>query len=837
VFVFGDGEADVLSKTGKSKKPINQKSSGVEGGRARINRSLDTSVIQRKVKTSGISGLTKIEQELQLRSFLLDSCTDAISLHDLDGNFLYVNEAYCKSVGYTRGKLMKLKVTQFSSADSAACFPERIRKVLDKGVATFESTHIRKDGTAFPVEVHARGVEQDGKKLVLGVVRDITERKNAEEELRLNAHILNNTTDAIMVHDFAGNFVFANQTACKSLGYTREEFMKMNLSQVDDKYTSGSREEQRGLMKQGPVFFETAHRHKNGTLVTVEVNCRVIESGGKKLILGVMRDITERKRAEEESHLRVGLLDSTTDSIFARDVEGKILYANKSSWETRGYTEEEFLKANIKDLMVPEEIVGLAQRTSAMLEKGSSIFESTHLRKDGSRFPVEVFANLLNIKGKPIFLTVIRDITERKKVEEELQLKSQLLDSATDSIYLHDFEGRLLFVNEVAYKSLGYTREELLGMTLRQLDTTENARLYPQRMQELLERGNLIFEAVHIAKDGTEIAVEVHDRIIESGGKKLILGVIRDITDRKIAEEELKFRSQLLDSATDSIVVHDLKGNISYVNEAACHLFGYTRDELLNISFHRLHLPSPTTYESRGQELAQRITEKGSVTFETIDIRKDGSMIPVEVHDRIIELEGEKYMIGVIRDISERKTMEDYIKQLAYHDPLTHLPNRTLLSDRFSLAEAHAFRYKHPLAVMVMDLDKFKDVNDSLGHGIGDKLLIEVGSRLASAVRKTDTVARLGGDEFVVLLAETNGEEDAMNVAQKIIDIVKEPLVLEKHELTITTSIGIALYPDDGHDFETLVKHADLAMYRVKQQGRNNCLHYTRDVDTVAPEK
>jgi diguanylate cyclase (GGDEF)-like protein/PAS domain S-box-containing protein len=311
--------------------------------------------------------------------------------------------------------------------------------------------------------------------------------------------------------------------------------------------------------------------------------------------------------------------------------------------------------------------------------------------------------------------------------------------------------------------------------------------------------------------------------------------VIRDITDRKIAEEELRFRSQLLDSATDSIVVHDLKGDISYVNEAACHLFGYTREELLNMNFHRLHLPSPTTYESKGQELAQRIAEKGSVTFETIDIRKDGSMIPVEVHDRVIELEGEKYMIGVIRDISERKAMEDYIKQLAYHDPLTRLPNRTLLSDRFNLAEAHAFRYKHLLAVMVMDLDKFKNVNDTLGHGIGDKLLIEIGGRLTTTVRKTDTVARIGGDEFVVLLAETNGEEDAMNVAQKIIDIVKKPLVLDKHELTITTSIGIALYPDDGHDFESLVKHADFAMYRVKQQGRNNYLHYTRDMDNATP--
>jgi diguanylate cyclase (GGDEF)-like protein/PAS domain S-box-containing protein len=432
-----------------------------------------------------------------------------------------------------------------------------------------------------------------------------------------------------------------------------------------------------------------------------------------------------------------------------------------------------------------------------------------------------------------INLNLEQDIIERKKAEEELKLDADILNNTTDSILVHDLDGNMIFVNETACKSLGYTREELVSLKPYRLSSQEDAERFRGRMNKLLEKKSTIEEVTFLCKDGTTLPVELHGRVIRLGSKELILTVVRDITERKKAEEDLKMRSLLLDSATDSIIAHDLEGNPVYVNEAACRLFGYTREEIMNINFHRLHANSSTVYESKEQVILRTIEDKGSITFETTNVRKGGSSVPVEVHDRLIESGGKKLIIGVITDITERKKIEEHIRQLAYHDPLTGLPNRSLLTDRFNLAQAHAKRYRHLLALMMMDLDKLKDVNDTLGHSAGDRLLKEVGRRLVGCVRKTDTVSRVGGDEFIVLLTETNGEEDASNVARKIMEVMRKPFMLLDHELNVTTSIGIAFYPNDGDDMDIMVKHADSAMYRVKEQGRNGFLHYTKILDTT----
>jgi diguanylate cyclase (GGDEF)-like protein len=167
------------------------------------------------------------------------------------------------------------------------------------------------------------------------------------------------------------------------------------------------------------------------------------------------------------------------------------------------------------------------------------------------------------------------------------------------------------------------------------------------------------------------------------------------------------------------------------------------------------------------------------------------------------------------------------IKEMAYHDPLTELPTRRLFDDRLSLAITHARRNKQMLAVMFLDLDKFKDINDTLGHAMGDQLLKSLGERLRSSLREEDTVARMGGDEFILLLSEITRREDVTTLARKVLESIREPLTLDGHELLATTSIGIAFYPNDGEDAETLLKNADAAMYRAKEQGRNNFQFYS----------
>jgi diguanylate cyclase (GGDEF)-like protein len=234
-----------------------------------------------------------------------------------------------------------------------------------------------------------------------------------------------------------------------------------------------------------------------------------------------------------------------------------------------------------------------------------------------------------------------------------------------------------------------------------------------------------------------------------------------------------------------------------------------------------------TSAEAEGvDEKAQEMLSKGTITFESVNVRKDGSSIPVEVRATAIESGGNRFFIAIVRDITERKKTEEYIKQLAYHDTLTGLPNRTLFNDRFDHALAHASRYQHKLALLVMDLDHFKEVNDSLGHAAGDNLLKEIANRLATIMRKIDTVSRMGGDEFLLLLAEITGEEDASAVAQKVLEAIRQPVVLLGKELKVTASIGIALYPDDGSNLDSLLSNADDAMYQVKRAGRNGFQHY-----------
>lgn len=178
-------------------------------------------------------------------------------------------------------------------------------------------------------------------------------------------------------------------------------------------------------------------------------------------------------------------------------------------------------------------------------------------------------------------------------------------------------------------------------------------------------------------------------------------------------------------------------------------------------------------------------------------------------------------------DVTERKWMEEKIKHMAFHDSLTSLPNRILFNDRLTLALAHAHRNKEMLAVLFLDLDRFKSINDTLGHTAGDLLLHEIANRLKSCIREEDTVARFAGDEFTLLLSGINEAEDVHSIARKILDAIRQPLMIREHELYITASIGIAIYPNDGEDAETLLKNADTAMYHAKEQGRNNYQFYT----------
>ena len=320
------------------------------------------------------------------------------------------------------------------------------------------------------------------------------------------------------------------------------------------------------------------------------------------------------------------------------------------------------------------------------------------------------------------------------------------------------------------------------------------------------------------------------------GWPLLATGVAVDVTAQRRAEEAVRLAARVFECAQESIILTDADNNIVSVNPVFLEMTGYQAEEVLGRNPRIL---------SSGRHSAefyaamwQAITTEGKWQGELWNRRKDGAVYPVWVRISVYRDAAGKICnyVGVATDITERLAAQESIRQLAYFDPLTELPNRRMLEDRVRQALATAERERKQSALLFIDLDQFKTINDSLGHSAGDQLLIEVARRLQACVRRMDTVARLGGDEFVVLLTDVT-LEGASEVARKILDVVARSFQFNEHELGVTPSLGISIYPQDGRDFETLLKHADTAMYRAKDAGRNAFQFFTSEMNEAALER
>ena len=303
-----------------------------------------------------------------------------------------------------------------------------------------------------------------------------------------------------------------------------------------------------------------------------------------------------------------------------------------------------------------------------------------------------------------------------------------------------------------------------------------------------------------------------------------------------LRNSERRFRS-VVETANDAIISADSRGNIVFWNSAAEILFGYSGDEIVSKP---LTLIMPEKSRGAHRKGLKRVVSTGESdiigkTVEMTGLRKDGSEFPIELSLANWKTKEGIFFTGIVRDVTERKRAEETIRELAYHDSLTGLPNRMLFNDRLTLELAHAQRNRQKFGVMMLDLDYFKDINDTLGHSVGDQLLQVVGHRLTGLLRKNDTVARMGGDEFLLLLPEIAQVEAATKIAQKILRAVRKPFMIDGNKLQITTSIGIATYPKDGKDGDTLMTHTDNAMYRAKKEGRNTYHSYSEKKEAVRP--
>ncbi len=441
------------------------------------------------------------------------------------------------------------------------------------------------------------------------------------------------------------------------------------------------------------------------------------------------------------------------------------------------------------------------------------------------------------------FINTCLDITENKDAEarrsESEKALTTVFNSVYDAIFLHDIDGRVVDVNNQMLELYRVTKEEALSMTIEEhFSSPDNDMSFlPDVWHKVLDGETMLFEwKARRPHDGSEFEVEVFLRRIELCGKGAIIATVRDIHSRKEMERRLMMAAKVFEHSIEGISITNTGGIIEMVNPAFTHITGYTAEEAIgkNPRLLKSEHHTPEFY----REMWNSLTCKGQWSGEIWNRRKNGEAYPEWLNiNAIQDKDGSTtHYVGIFHDISEIKKNQEAIQYQAHHDALTGLPNRTLFKDRLLMAINHAQRHQQKVALLFLDLDNFKNVNDSLGHACGDLLLKEVADRLALTVREEDSIARLGGDEFTVILAEANDleVEGIARIARRIVDEINLPILLQEHELFVGASIGISIYPDDGTDPEVLTKCADMAMYRAKEHGRNTFQFFTPGLEAKA---
>ena len=455
--------------------------------------------------------------------------------------------------------------------------------------------------------------------------------------------------------------------------------------------------------------------------------------------------------------------------------------------------------------------------------------EIAHSAQTAARGIMLLTAAVLALLGSLAGFWWHRNRSRYKLSEMERQVLVRHLDYlgkyANDVILLMDDNGKLIEANDKALEQYGYTREELLAQPTIRLRTPEAMADYTAQWQQADLQHGLVFETVHRHKDGRTFPVEVSARIITVDGKRFRQAIIRDISERKQAEDDIikarDFYVSLLEIFPNPVWRAGTDAMCNYFNQAWLDFTGRSLEQELGNGWTEGVHPEDLDACMDSYLTAFRAREPFVIEFR---LRyHDGSHHWLADHGKpFFDLHGTfAGYIGSCHDIQQIKNAEERMEFLASHDSLTRLPNRMLLLDRIERALASARREGRQVAVLFIDLDRFKAINDSLGHATGDQLLRAFADRLCNCVRDADTVSRLGGDEFIVVIPELREAADAVPVAQKILDAMATEFSIEDHKIRVTPSIGISAFPHDGQDAQTLITNADAAMYNAKQSGRN----------------
>ena len=668
-----------------------------------------------------------------------------------------------------------------------------------------------------------------------------------DRERGLLKRLIDSIPDFIFYKGLDGRYLGCNKATAEFFEMSEEEIVgKTDYDLFEQKQADFFRQkDQEMLASDGYRTNDEMVRHPDGR--EIQLNTLRIpfygEAGKLYGLIGIGRDVTEKNRAEEllrrNENIYRNVLSTALDGFLIVSPDGFIQDANEAYSMMSGYSIEELLGMHINALDAIETAIMTDARIQQVIDKEKQRFSSQHRRKSKSVFDVEVNVTYWAESGGKFFV-FIKDITEQNIAEQrvlqsEVRFRHLLENMPTIAVQGYDKDRNVIFWNDASEAVYGYSKEEAIGQKLEDLIIPDAIKApVIDEVNRWLAGGSVTpaSEILLHKSDGSPISVfSTHVMIIGANDEPEMYCIDLDLTVLKRAEERIITLSQAIEQSPVSVVLTDTHGKIEYVNGMYERVTGYSSDEMIGelCDLFKADLALDAEYQQLWAALDAGMAWQG----EFQNRKKNGELFWEQAHIApvINEAGNVKHYLAVKQDITQQKNQEERILYQAHFDSLTGLPNRFLSLDRLSHMLKEAERAQTQVAVFFLDLDDFKKVNDTLGHQVGDELLVEAAVRLKAAVRDMDVIGRLGGDEFIVLVDHMKDSAIIAQLAEKLLAQFRTPFSLKGRELVSTVSIGVAVYPSDGLTPAELLKQADAAMYHSKEQGSNTYNFYTHQMN------